>query len=162
MFQGMPSRHAAVLSALADLFSRQGDVHQAITQARRALAFSEQLPNPEHRAISHNNLANYLERHGATPALAESTRHQLAALIYQLVAGLGQHLQTSVRNYVIRFRRARATDMRFAVPRVTELLADPAFHPLERWLRERQVDPDELQKDVDQFLEQARKAAATA
>ena len=42
----------------------------------------EQLPDPDDRAISHNNLAIYLERSGTPSALAESTRHRLAALIY--------------------------------------------------------------------------------
>ena len=119
----------------------------------------EQLPDPADRAISHNNLANYLERHGTPSALAESPRHQLAALIYRLVAGLGQDLQTSLRNYAIDFRRAHAAGTELAVPRVAELLADPAFHPLEQWLRQRQVDVAELQAAVDQRLEQARQAA---
>ncbi len=103
LFQNNPATSAKVLSSLADLFDRQGDVAQAITQERRALALCEQLPDPADRAISHNNLANYLERHGTPSALAESPRHQLAALIYCLVAGLGQHLQTSLRNYAIAF-----------------------------------------------------------
>ena len=44
-------------------------------------------------------------------------------------------------------------------PRVAELLADPAFHPLEQWLRQRPVDVDELQTGVDQLLEQVRQRA---
>jgi tetratricopeptide (TPR) repeat protein len=160
MFQDNPSWRSKVLSSLADLFFWQGDVPQAITQARRALAVREQLPDPADRAISHNNLANYLERQGAAPELAESTRHRLADLVYCLVAGLGQHLQTSLHNYAIGFRRARAVGAELAVPRVAELLADPALHPLDQWLRQRQVDPAELQIAVDQFLERARQAGA--
>lgn len=38
-------------------------------------------------------------------AQAESAGHQLAALAYRLVAGLGQHLQDSLHNYAIDFRR---------------------------------------------------------
>ena len=45
------------------------------------------------------------------------------------------------------------------MPRVAELLADPAFHPLEQWLRQRQVDVAKLQAAVDQFIEQVRQAA---
>jgi hypothetical protein len=37
--------------------------------------------------------------------------------------------------------------------------ADPAFAPLEQWLRLRQMDPTELQAAVDQYLDQARQAA---
>ena len=46
------------------------------------------------------------------------------------------------------------------MPRVAELLADPAFHALDLWLRQRQVNPAELQMAVDQFLEKARQVAA--
>jgi tetratricopeptide (TPR) repeat protein len=156
LFQNDPAMSAKVLSSLADLFARQGDVAQAITQQRRALALREQLPVPDDCAISHNNLANYLERLGTPSALAESPRHQLAALIYRLVAGLGQHLQTSLRNYAIRLRRARAAGTELAAPRVAQLLADPAFAPLAHWLRQRQVPVDQLQSAVDQFLAQAQ------
>lgn len=156
LFQNKPDWSAKVLNSLADLFDKQGDAAEATTQERRALALREQLPDPADRAISHNNLANYLERTGTPPALAESPRHQLAALLYRLVVGLGQHLQTSLHNYAIVFRRARAAGTEPTVPSVAELLADPAFHPLSEWLTQRQVDPDDLQAAVDQFLERAR------
>jgi len=135
-------------------------VAQAITQQRRSLALCEQLPDPADRAGSHNNLANYLERHGTPSALAESARHQLAALTYRLVAGLGQDLQQqSLHNYAIGFRRARAAGTELAVPRVAQLLADPAFAPLDQWLRQRQKSVSELQTEVDDLLAQARQAA---
>ena len=57
-----------------------------------------------------------------------------ADAIYQLAAGLGRDLQTSLRNYAIDFRRAHAASTDLAVPRVAELLADPAFYPLDQWL----------------------------
>ena len=156
LFQNNPAMSAKVLGSLADLFAAQGDATQAITQERRALALREQLPDPADRAISHNNLALYLERTGTPPALAESPRHQLASLLYRLVAGLGQDLQSSLRNYAILFHRAHAAGTEPTVPSVAELLADPAFHPLSEWLTQRQVDPDDLQAAVDQFLERAR------
>ena len=163
VFQNDPANSAKVLSSLADLFDEQDDVAQAITQERRALALYEQLPDPRDRAISHNNLAGYLvvseERSGVPSALAESPRHQLAALIYRLVAGLGQDLQTSLHNYAIRFRRAQAACTPLTVPRVAELLADPAFRPLDDWLRQRQHDLAEVQAAVDEALDTARQAA---
>ena len=100
-FQNDPANRANVLSSLAILFDEQGDVAQAITQQRRALALSEALPDPQDRATSHNNLAGYLDLSGMPSALDEAARHQLAALVYQLVSGLGQDLQTSRRNYAI-------------------------------------------------------------
>lgn len=159
LFQNKPDLSQKVFSSLADLFSRQGDVAQAITQERRALALCEQLPDPADRAMSHGNLTTYLERQGIPSALAEARRHDLATLIYFLVSGMGQHLQTWVNNYAIRFRSAHAAGTELAVPRVDQLLADPAFAPLDQWLRKRQVPLDKLQSDVDQFLAQARQAA---
>ncbi len=159
LFQNHLANRAKVLSSLADLFNQQDDFSQAITQERRALALRETLPHPVERASSHINLSNYLERQASPTALAESPLHQLAALIYFLKALHDQHLQTSRNNYATRFRRARAADTELAVPRVAQLLADPAFDPLAQWLRQRQVDLDELQADVDNFLNKARQAA---
>jgi hypothetical protein len=75
-----------------------------------------------------------------------------------LVAGLGEALKRSLHNYAICFRRARAAGTVLAVPRVEELLADPAFAPLAQWLSKRELPVDQLQSAVDQFLDQARQA----
>ena len=158
LFESDPAGSAMVLSSLADGLKKQGDIPQAIIQERRSLAIREQLPNPADRAVSHNNLANHLERSGTPSALAESSFHQLAALIYTLVAGLGESLKTSLGNYAIGFRRARAAGSVLAVPRVEELLANPAFAPLAQWLSNREVPVDQLQSDVDQCLDLARQA----
>ena len=156
LFESDPAMRAMVLGSLADVLERQGDIPQAIIQQRRSLAIREQLPNPDHRAVSHNNLANYLERSGTPSALAESSFHQLADLIYTLVAGLGESLKTSLLNYAIGFREARAAGAELAVPRVEELLANPAFAPLAQWLSNRKVPVEQLQSDVDQHLDLAR------
>jgi tetratricopeptide (TPR) repeat protein len=158
LFEGDPAASAAVLSSLAGVLERQGDIRQAIIQERRSLAIQEQLPNPANRAVSHHNLANYLERSGTPSALAESSLHRLADLIYILVAGLGESLKTSLHNYAIRFREARAAGTVLAVPRVEELLADPAYAPLAQWLSKREVPLDQLQTDVDQYINLARQA----
>jgi hypothetical protein len=71
LFQNNPARSAATLGSLADLFAKQDDVAQAITQQRRALALHTELPNPTDRAISHGNLASHLERLDNASALAE-------------------------------------------------------------------------------------------
>jgi tetratricopeptide (TPR) repeat protein len=159
VFQNDPANRAIALSSLARLFYEQCDVPQAITQQRRALALCEQLPDPGNRAISHNSLATYLACSDTPSALAESSCHQLAALIYWLVAGLGQDLQTSLRNYAILFRQAHAAGTPLTIPRVAELLADPAFRPLDDWLRQRQAAVAEVQAAVDQWLDMARQAA---
>jgi tetratricopeptide (TPR) repeat protein len=161
LFESDPAMRAAVLSSLADVLKRQGDIHQAIIQVRRSLAIREQLPNPANRAGSHNNLANYLERSGTPSALAESSFHRLADLIYTLVAGLGESLKTLLGNYAIGFRRARAAGSVLAVPRVEELLANPAFAPLAQWLSNRKTPVDQLQTAVDQGLDAARNSAVS-
>jgi tetratricopeptide (TPR) repeat protein len=159
VFQDNPAMRAAVLGSLAGLFADRGDVPQAITQVRRALALCEQLPDPRDRAISHNNLTSYLDRSGTPSALVEAARHQLAALVYRLVAGLGPDLQTSLVSYAIDFRRARDAGAPPVIPRLAELLADPAFRPLDEWLRRRGAAVDKLQAAVDQSLERALQAA---
>jgi tetratricopeptide (TPR) repeat protein len=159
ILQNNPARKARVLSSLAQVFSEQGDTPQAIIQQRRALALCESLPDPYDRAISHGNLANYLLDAGGPAELAESARHRLAALVYCLVTGEMQALQTDLRNYARLFRRAQAAGTELGVPRLAELLADPAFRALNEWLRQRQVDLAKLQAEVDQFLDQARQAA---
>jgi tetratricopeptide (TPR) repeat protein len=159
VFRDDPAGSARTLGSLASLFDEQGDVREAIVQQRRVLAMCEQLPDPRDRAISHNNLAKYLKRSGTPAALAESTRHCLAALIYHFASGLGQDLQTLLCNHATRLGRARAASTELAVPRVAELLADPAFRPLADWLRQRQANLDEVQALVDQVLEAARQAA---
>jgi len=159
VFENDPARKARTLGSLAGLFAGQGDLAQAINQQRRALALFERLSDPADRAKSHHNLSSYLDRRGIPADLAEAPRHQLADLIYCLAAGLGQDLQTSLGNYGVLFRRARDAGTGLAVPRLADLLADPAFDPLARWLTQRQVDPAELQAAIDQILEQVRQAA---
>ena len=159
LFEHKPDWRAKVLGSLADVLDKQGDIPQAILQERRALALRESLPDPADRAISHNNLANYLERSETPADQAASPSHQLAALLYHLVAGLGQHLQTSFNNYAIDFRRAQASGRPLAIPTVAQLLADPAFDPLQQWLNDQQVDRAELQMAVDQILRQAQQVA---
>lgn len=158
VFQNNPANLAITLHELADLFDKQDDVAQAIQEERRALALREGLPDPGDRAISHHYLAKYLERSGTPSDLAESSRHRLAALIYFLVAGLEQGLQTSRQNYVVRFSRAYGAGTPLIVPSVAELLTDITFRPLADWLRQRQMDVDKLQAKVDQIMEKARQA----
>jgi hypothetical protein len=179
VFQSDPASSACVLSSLASLFADQGDLPQATAQERRALALRANLPNPQERAISHNNLANYLEKSQQTgvgikqnpsqnlnpqinPA-AESRHHQLAALIYHLCAGLQQSLQTSRRNYTIDFRQARTSNSTLSIPRISELLAEPGFYSLNTWLSawlaQNQTDLPQLQATVDAWLEAVKTQA---
>jgi tetratricopeptide (TPR) repeat protein len=158
IFHENPTGQAKVLNALADLFDEQDDVTQAITQSRRALAICENLPSPSDRALSHNNLANYLQRAEISATGDEANRHRLAALIYLLVAELGQQLKTTLKCYVKSFHNAFASGVELTVPRVNELLDDSAFDSLQQWLLQRLVDIDELQTKVDSYLDLIRQA----
>jgi Tetratricopeptide repeat len=158
IFQNDLERSARVRGSLAILLHYQGDVRGAITQERRSLALREQLPDPGDRATSHHNLAMHLARSSTPSDVDEAPRHQLAALVYLLVTGMGQDLQSSLRNYAIDFRRAEAASTQPTIPRLAELLADPAFRPLDDWFRQRGVSVDEVQATVDHFLEQARQS----
>ena len=89
--------------------------------------------------------------------MAEAYRHRLAALVYQLEAGLGEPLQVTLAAYANRFRRAAAVGSALDVGRLTDLLDDPAFGPLDDWLRGQGSDVAETQTAVDFYLEQARR-----
>ncbi len=63
-----------------------------------ALGYKYQAGEPEDCAISHHNLANYLERQGADPATVLAHRLAAAAIRLQMQSGL---LSTTVRNLAI-------------------------------------------------------------
>ncbi len=155
LFQYDAGMRAIVLSSLADLLDQQGDVAQAINLQRRALVIFEQMPNPEDRARSHAKLSSYLVSTGTPPAVREALLHLIAAILYRVAAGLERELQGSAANYVTLFLVAGSTPEGKVVPRVSDLLADPAFHPLEQWLRQRKVNLEEFQAAVDRFLKEA-------
>lgn len=162
IFADDPAGRALVLASLASLYHDTGDVGQAIAQARRASALHDSLPDPSERAKLHNNLSNYLAHAGGEQNLAEGARHRLAAVAYQIVAALAQDLQASLDNYVFLYFQAATAGTEPAIPRLSTLLDDPAFHALREWLASRQVDLDELQAAIDQFLDAARQAAQQA
>ena len=146
-----------MLSSLADLFDEQGDVPQAITQERRALALCEQLPDPA-TAPSHNNLATYLERSG-TPSPSPNP----------LATGLPPSSTASSPGSGSTSRPRCTTTPSFSAAPTPPARADRAprgrtprrsrLRPLDYWLRQRQVDVAEVQAAVDQFLDMARQAA---
>lgn len=147
---------STTLSGLASLYDEKGDSQRAVALVRRALDIKNTLPDPESRAISHCNLCNYLHRLNLP---ADAAAHQLAALIYLLVTGHQQSLQTLLQNYVIVIRRAQEEGEDYGVLRVADLIARPDFAALRAWLAQWQVNLDELQQKVDDFIDKCRKAA---
>jgi len=85
----------SVYSALADLEDENGGRAAAVRFEEVALSYSYQAGEPEDCAISHNNLANYLERQGADPAAVLAHRLTAAAIRLQMQSGL---LSTTVHN----------------------------------------------------------------
>lgn len=145
------------LSGLADLWAERGDPSQAMALERQALALCNRLPNPQGRAISHHNLANYLDR-GGQPG--ESASHQLASIVYHLVTGHHAELSGSLSNLVVSMRDAARAGTTYDLPRLAELVARPDFDPLARFLAERQVDLAELQAAIDQRVAHVRENIA--
>ena len=161
LFQKDPIRRARTLSALASLCSKQGDLPQAIDLEGQALALRENLASPHDRATSHNNLANHLDERGTLSDREHASHHRLATFLYHLGTDLGHALKTSLRTYALVYHFARIASTPPRIPSVDELLAQPAFDPLKRWLYTRNVDLAALQARVDQLLEMARQRALT-
>jgi hypothetical protein len=159
IFEEISAHRAKLLSSLGLIFERQGDFREAANQAS-ALAICNQLPDPEGRAACHSNIALCLVRTGDPDVSSEADRHRLAALIYCSVSGFREYLHKYFAHYIMAFRLAAARGMPPSVPRVSELVIDPMFHPLSEWLRQRNVDLDELQAQVDGATELLKERAA--
>jgi hypothetical protein len=150
------------LSRLPDLFAAASHPTDADRERerqyleRQALAVCNRLPDPSDRAISHANLAAYLEKLGRADRWPQ---HDLAAVVYLLSAGHGQHVRTWLHNLANRIRRAAAAGGRYELPRRADLLARSAFAPLATWLAANQIDLDQLQAGIDQLVEQTRRQA---
>lgn len=155
LFQNNSDIRAKVQRALADLHYQQNDLPQAVAQVRRALVLKTS-PDPVESFVLHANLALYLVRLDPSSNFTEASRHQLASLLYCFVAGLNHNLQTLLNQYASTFHHSQATGTAPVIPRVAELLADPAFASLAAWLSERKVDVATLQIEIDMLLEQVR------
>jgi tetratricopeptide (TPR) repeat protein len=149
---------STALFALADLWDERGDQTQAIALGRQALAVRNHLPDPMDRASSHANLGKYLETTGQTQA---SQAHQVADAAYLLLTGHGQHLATWLDNLKIRRRRAAETGDEVLLPPLAEVLNQPEFEPLARFLAQNGVEPAGVQAQIDALLDQARQSVAT-
>ncbi len=145
---------AKAFLALANMWAIREDFKQAAGLARHALAACNRFSNLEDRSTSHSNLASYLDRLGASE---QAARHQLAAIVYFLVIGHGQHLATTLEGLAFCMSRAAASGRRYELPRLDELLARPEFEPLQRTLAEWKVELDELQAKIDELVEEVRR-----
>jgi tetratricopeptide (TPR) repeat protein len=142
---------AMTLSALADVWNELGDGGQALAFQRQALAALERSPDPEGRSISHGNLDLYL---GTTGTTDDAREHALAALVYFLITGL--NLRVRLMSLAIDIRNAARRGEHYDLPRLTDLLENPAFSALRSFIAERGVPVEALQAKVEQLVEQTR------
>lgn len=145
------SAEAIALSALAHIWDELGNVAQAIAIERAALDVHERLPNPAVRGTSQHNLSSYLHKAGYAD---EAAPHWLAGLVYPLATGHDQLL--SLKGLPWHIHQASTRGERFDPPRLSDLLARPAFAPLRAFLAERGVAADDLQPRIDALIEQVR------
>jgi tetratricopeptide (TPR) repeat protein len=75
------------LSSLADVEDKLGHQSQAIQLEKDALRLKYTQADPKYAAVSHNNLANYLTRHGDDPDQVRAHRVAAAVLAYQIGSG---------------------------------------------------------------------------
>ena len=134
------------LSALADICNKRGDSLQAIALERQALAICERLDDPEDRASSHGNLANYLFNAGDYLASGE---HRLAVLIYFRLTGNQQSAARQLNNHAIVTKKAAAAHANYCLPSVQDLLTSPEFAVLRHYMLAEGVDIAELQRAID-------------
>ncbi|MDP3589062.1 MAG: tetratricopeptide repeat protein [Methylobacter sp.] len=140
---------ASDLSALADLWDERGNHLQAIALERQALALRERLDDPQDRAISHGNLANYLAKAGDYPACAA---HSLALVIYCILTGHRQGLKTALSNHVIAIKEAAETGASYRLPLLQELARQSEFAVLRDFIQARGQAIEALQAAVDELL----------
>lgn len=159
LFEAHPFMKSKVLLLMATLYGLQNDIRQAIVFTRRALSILEGTPGPVERSMSHHNLYGYLVKSGGQAATAEAARHRLASLAYQLATNQIELLKTASYNCAVDFRLAHENGVALTIPRLADLLADPAFAALASWLKERGVDSVVLQQAIDEFLAAAEELA---
>jgi CHAT domain-containing protein len=109
-------------------------VDAALAMARGELARDEKRRR-EYDAVDHAG--------AATAAMS----HQLAYFAYGLVTGLQQ--RSLLGKLALHVRQSVARGEPFVLPRIIDLLADPAFADLCAFLAERGISLDKLQDDID-------------
>jgi len=139
---------AQVLSALAELWLQRGDLQHATSIQRQALAVLDRLPDPNGRAVAHNNLAAMLEASNQADAAAT---HRLVAFAYAIVSEHAEHAPAWMRNLALAKQESSAEGLRYALPRVTDVLGLAGFHALRRFLDAAAVDLERLQAAIDEI-----------
>jgi len=150
---------ARALAALAHIAGSRGLVDRAVAEMGRALDFERGLSEPADRAAAHHNLSVFLHRDSRT---ADSAAHWLAGIAYRVAAGLDPRpALKGLRAHRTFARRtgsficmAEGGDFErgFTLPRLADILKQPAFDALRRFLEARAVRVDELQAKIDELV----------
>ena len=140
------TQQSRILLALATIWNERGDTAHAIELERQSLAICERLHDPNDRAISHGNLANYLRRAEQYEA---SAQHRLAAIIYFMLIGNKPELERQVNNLAI----DKKQNPDYTLPRIDTLLALPEFASVKAFVEQWGVDVGELQGVVDGLID---------
>jgi hypothetical protein len=154
---GLAAEEARCLSMLANVWNKRNEPSEAIALARQALAVFNTLPDPANRAVSHGSLSIYLTNAGQH---AEATVHCLAAGAYVVGIGRGDYLVTWRQNLGIHARRALANGTRYTLPRLDDVLAQPASDTLRQFLESHGIDRAALQAEIDWIVDQAHELTA--
>lgn len=141
---GNAASESRALADLADLWAQRGDLRLAMDLQRQALAIVNRLPDPNGRAIAHNNLAAFLEE---SSQFAAAAAHRLAAMAYAIVSGHAEHGPHWMRN--LARAKQESTGSRYELPRLVDILALAAFEPLRGFLDAGEVDRERLQVFID-------------
>lgn len=141
------TNEALARSALADVWDELGDLAQALGQERLALALRNDLPSPNDRAVSNHNLSNYLHKNSQA---REAAAHWLAGLAYDLVTGIDPRLSLEGLSWHRALAASRGET--FTPPALADLLQNPEFTALRRFLQQRSISVADLQTRIDEAL----------
>lgn len=156
LFQHEPNVRAKILTSLANLAEKQGDLNTSIDYERRALALHEQLPDPFGCLDSHNNLACCLSMRATALDRQEQPHHRLASLIYSLETDSRQTVTEFMGNCFMDIKVARSLGIPFVLPSVVDLVNMPDFSTLAHWLEQREAVLEDIQVAIDKLLDQVR------
>jgi tetratricopeptide (TPR) repeat protein len=149
---GSVAAEAGALSALASIWRNRGDLGQALALERQVLSLYDRLPDPADRAAAHANLGNCLEE---ASQQSQAARHRVAAAAYCVVSGHAKFFSAWQSNLAGGMCRSALRGERYQLPRLSELLGDPEFDALRRFLAGRRADLSKLQSAIDHLAHQA-------
>jgi tetratricopeptide (TPR) repeat protein len=124
---------AAILGAMATLFSNTHDIEQAIALERRALIVHNAMPNVLKRAHSHFKLARFLDACATSATKDEAENHRLAAIIYRLCTNIEGEIEISANDYKRKVSKSPPDELPTTIT-TESVLAKQEFIELKQWL----------------------------